>query len=992
MDFTEAERAHAAGELERAAELYRALLAPTAAADPQEAAAARSQLGGVLQELGRLDEAVSELEGAVAVLEGSDLARACNRLGVVHRLRGDLGAAGDCHERARAAAAEVSDLAQQGVAVRNLVEVAASSGDVARAAALGAEAARVLAGANDLRGLGAIWRRLGELALETGRIEDALRAAEAEVGCREGRAQSRPLAKAARLAQVLGQEHAAQRCWSALEGLDPRAAALGSADLALSQGRPGTAIEILARLDVADDELLARCDLALLDAYVYESDPLRAVREEVASGEDPVLGDVARLAQRAHQRAALAARAAQSADALTRASTTCTLARAGAHMRRTEAARANAQAARELLPSAPSPLDLERTLRVAREVSALLGESEGLEELAAAAPPGQAALTLAVAGRVQVEAGNVEAGHVLYERALELEPQGALRADLEALRAQRSSPPREAGALDALLSASEAAARSRLEEISPDALRDAAFDLLRLQEITRALNSERDQDGLLALILDTAVGLTDAERGFVVLVGEGERVACRASRDLDRREVEAPDRRVSNTVARLAIESGEPVVSGDASEDERFTSAESVAGERLLSVVCVPLRQRGRVVGAVYLDHRAKRGLFDRRAVALLQSLADQAAVALLNAQREQDVRQRAEALEGEQVRLRDEVKAKADQVEDLRQRLDEAGRRTRHREILGESPAMQRVFDLIDQVSKSDVPVLVHGESGTGKELVARAIHYSSARATGPLVSESLAAISDEMVESELFGHMAGAFTGANEDRPGLFRAANTGTLFLDEVGDMSARCQAVLLRVLETSEVRPLGSERSEPVDFRLVAATHRDLPAMVRDGEFRLDVFYRLQVIAIELPPLRERVEDIPLLVEHFLSATLCEPRTFSPEAMRKLQSFSWPGNVRQLRNFVERAALLSEGPTIEPDALSFGSPSETQDAIETLDLAPWSDAKEAFARRYLKAILERVEGNVTQGAAQAGMRRQAFQRLLKRHDLDAESWRV
>jgi transcriptional regulator with GAF, ATPase, and Fis domain len=988
VDFTEAERAHAAGELERAAELYRAGLA---SAEPLAAAAARSQLGGVLQELGRLDEAVSELEGAVAVLEGSDLARACNRLGVVHRLRGDLSAAGDCHERARAAAAEVSDLAQQGVAVRNLVEVAASRGDVEGASALAGEAARVLAGANDLRGLGATWRRFSELALETGRLEDALRACEAEVECRAGRARSRPLAKAARLAQLLGREESAQAHWSALEEHDPRAAGLGLAELALAGGRPGTAVATLARLGLEENELLARCDLAVLDAYVHESDPLRALREEVAASDDPVLGEVGRLAQRAHKRAALAAREAQGGDALARASTTCTLARAGAHMGRGEAASANARAALELLPREPGALDLLRTLRVAREAGALVGEVEVLEGLAKRSPAAQVTLALAVAGRVRFEAGEVEAGRSLWEQALEMGPSAALRADLEALLRMRPAPVREAGALDELLSASEAAARSRLDEISPDALRDAAFDLLRLQEITRELNSERDQDGLLALILDTAVGLTSAERGFVVLVGEGERVACRASRDLDRREVEAPDRRVSNTVARLAIESGEPVVSGDASQDDRFGSAESVAGERLLSVVCVPLRQRGQTVGAVYLDHRAKRGLFDRRAVALLQSLADQAAVALLNAQREQDVRERAEALEGEQVRLRDEVQAKEDQVADLRQRLDEAGRRTRHREILGESPAMQRVFDLIDQVSKSDVPVLVHGESGTGKELVARAIHYSSARAAAPLVSESLAAISDDMVESELFGHLAGAFTGASEDRPGLFRAANGGTLFLDEVGDMSARCQAVLLRVLETSEVRPLGSERAEPVDFRLVAATHRDLAAMVRDGEFRLDVFYRLQVIAIELPPLRERVEDIPLLVEHFLSATLCEPRTFTPEAMRKLQSFAWPGNVRQLRNFVERVAILSEGPTIGPEELSFGTASETHDAIEVLDLAPWSEAKEAFARRYLKAILERVEGNVTQGATQAGMRRQAFQRLIKRHDLDAGNWR-
>ncbi|MCI4354926.1 MAG: sigma-54 dependent transcriptional regulator, partial [Thermoplasmata archaeon] len=264
---------------------------------------------------------------------------------------------------------------------------------------------------------------------------------------------------------------------------------------------------------------------------------------------------------------------------------------------------------------------------------------------------------------------------------------------------------------------------------------------------------------------------------------------------------------------------------------------------------------------------------------------------------------------------------------------------------LLGSSPVMKRVLELVGTVAASDATVLITGESGTGKELVARAIHAGSARRYSPLVVVNCGALSEGILESELFGHEAGSFTGARARHKGKFEAAEGGTVFLDEIGEVSPHVQVELLRILEEKVVTRLGSNIPVPVDFRVIAATHRNLEERVRSGAFREDLFWRLNVLTIEIPPLRERPEDIPVLAEHFLSrfasAMSRRPMTFAPEALEALRRYAWPGNVRELQNAIERAVVLSDGAVVElrvlpvhvagaPDPASPGSLAEAEKA--------------------------------------------------------------
>lgn len=243
---------------------------------------------------------------------------------------------------------------------------------------------------------------------------------------------------------------------------------------------------------------------------------------------------------------------------------------------------------------------------------------------------------------------------------------------------------------------------------------------------------------------------------------------------------------------------------------------------------------------------------------------------------------------------------------------------------MIGKSPEMERLFDLLERVSASNVPVLIHGETGTGKELVAKAIHNASPRCANPFLAENCAAIAASLLESELFGHVRGAFTDASRDRDGTFVAANGGTVFLDEIGDMPLAMQAKILRVVQDGELRPVGSNKTRKVDVRLVAASHRDLAGMVKTGAFRQDLLYRLNVITLEIPALRERSGDVRLLTDFYLRKLAKEDgttlRTLSGEALDALQGYKWPGNVRELENELRRATALTAGPEIALSDLS------------------------------------------------------------------------
>ncbi|BDQ35491.1 sigma-54-dependent transcriptional regulator [Pseudodesulfovibrio portus] len=316
--------------------------------------------------------------------------------------------------------------------------------------------------------------------------------------------------------------------------------------------------------------------------------------------------------------------------------------------------------------------------------------------------------------------------------------------------------------------------------------------------------------------------------------------------------------------------------------------------------------------------------------------------------------------------------------------------------ELVGDSLAIRRLKESVAAVSESDYTVLVRGESGTGKELVARTIHRLSGRRKGPMLMVNCPAIPDQLLESELFGHVKGAFTGADRDRKGIFVSANGGTLMLDEIGDVSPAIQTKLLRVLQEGEVRPVGSSKTFPVDVRIIASTNQPLEEKIKDNTFREDLYYRLNVLTLNVPALRERSEDIPVLAHYFLEKA-CEemkvcPKFFNPDGVAYLSTKSWPGNVRELQNFIRRLAVFSAGESLELGHIKLveklnGAPGDKDEPEVML----FKDAKEKiiddFTRAYVEELLANTRGNVSQAARESGLSRVALQKILKRLEIDA-----
>ncbi|WP_428943778.1 two-component system response regulator GlrR [Pantoea sp. FN060301] len=309
---------------------------------------------------------------------------------------------------------------------------------------------------------------------------------------------------------------------------------------------------------------------------------------------------------------------------------------------------------------------------------------------------------------------------------------------------------------------------------------------------------------------------------------------------------------------------------------------------------------------------------------------------------------------------------------------------------IVTRSPIMLRLLEQARMVAQSDVSVLINGQSGTGKEMLAQAIHAASPRAGNPFVAINCGALPEQLLESELFGHARGAFTGAVSSREGLFQAAEGGTLFLDEIGDMPQALQVKLLRVLQDRKVRPLGSNQDRDINVRIISATHRDLPEAMEKQAFREDLFYRLNVVNLKIPTLQQRSEDIPLLANHLLkqSAERHKPfvRRFSTEAMKRLLAASWPGNVRQLVNVIEQCVALTSAPVIS-EALV-----EQALAGESSVLPTFAEARNQFELNYLRKLLQMTNGNVTHAARLAGRNRTEFYKLLARHELDASDFKA
>jgi len=430
---------------------------------------------------------------------------------------------------------------------------------------------------------------------------------------------------------------------------------------------------------------------------------------------------------------------------------------------------------------------------------------------------------------------------------------------------------------------------------------------------------------------------------------------------------EGAELHLSRTLLRQVLSEKAAVLASNAAE--QFSGSHSIACARIRSTLCVPLWSEEEIIGLLQVDNRRVVGSFGERDLEALTVLAAQLSLAVGNARLFTRLRLAEEAARKEAGFLR-------------------AQERQQRRMILGESPTMRRVMELVARVRDTKVPVCVLGETGTGKELIARAIHDEGERRERLFVAQNMAALPDSLLESELFGHKKGAFTGADRDKKGLFETADGGTIFLDEIGELSPALQAKLLRVLQEGEIRPVGATASKPVDVRVISATHRDLEAEVEAGRFRQDLYYRLLVFPIKLPPLRERREDLPLLVRHFLERYSVElkrpPVSISPDALQQLTGYSWPGNIRELENEVQRLVIYgAEGGLVLPEHLSTRI-SQTASTLERLDPRPGT-LKEMVAeveRVLVSRALRDAGGNKSQAARVLGLTREGLHKKLNK----------
>ncbi len=460
----------------------------------------------------------------------------------------------------------------------------------------------------------------------------------------------------------------------------------------------------------------------------------------------------------------------------------------------------------------------------------------------------------------------------------------------------------------------------------------------RLFDVSLQLMRQSDIDALLNGVLDQVIQVTSADKGFILLVESG-RARVRVARGMDKTDIPVSEASISDSIVRKVLDEGEPLIVSDALHDTHFSLSESVLNLRLCSVMCVPLVARGTTLGLIYVGNDNVVNLFTQQSLEILTVFAAQAALIIHNA-------------------------LVLDELTLDNQRLKETLASVRFGEIIGTCDGMREVFRKVVKVASTDISVLIQGETGTGKELIAKEIHQRSNRVRGPFVVINCGAIPESLLESELFGHLRGAFTGAVATTRGKFQAAHGGTLFLDEVGELPLALQVKLLRAIQEKQVTKIGETRPEKVDIRIVAATNKNLTDEVHAGRFREDLFYRLNVIALHLPPLRERGDDVLLIAKYLLNHYVQEFKApnvkgFSHEAVRAMRCYSWPGNIRELQNRLKKAVVFAPGSLVTPEDMDL-----QQDRVPpVLSLA---DAKDNFQRDYINHVLRLNQGNRTKSA--------------------------
>lgn len=509
------------------------------------------------------------------------------------------------------------------------------------------------------------------------------------------------------------------------------------------------------------------------------------------------------------------------------------------------------------------------------------------------------------------------------------------------------------------------------------------MDNMDASSLLALLNSQTRLDRLIPAAIDLALEKTGAARGFLVLCEDNGDVTVNAGRTMTGEDLAAEDFTGSSSIIKKALEEKKPLFIPALPADVSFSQAPSVRAGSLQSVICIPLFRPGHpstLLGLLYVDSTTPvRPLLNEEHLTILQGMASYVAVSIENARMFSEIERKNEEIAGLNKRLEERVEIQEGKLQEMESLLGESqhelGRLYGMGNIVGKSAAMQSVFRILEKVSQTHATVLVQGESGTGKELIARHIHFTSPRARKPIVSVNCAALNDTLLESELFGHRKGAFTGADHHRMGVFQLADGGTLFLDEVGDMSLEMQKKLLRVLQNGEVRPIGSEETHHVDVRIIAASNRDLKTLVGESKFREDLYFRLNVLLIQLPQLSDRREDLPLLIRHFterISAELGKP--LEPPAGKVLERFlqyEWPGNVRELENELRRFFILDS--EYRPDQLG-GAPGGSQ----TFDLG-------SVERETIRKALDASQGNKTRAAELLGIPLRTLYDRLKKYGL-------
>jgi Nif-specific regulatory protein len=502
-------------------------------------------------------------------------------------------------------------------------------------------------------------------------------------------------------------------------------------------------------------------------------------------------------------------------------------------------------------------------------------------------------------------------------------------------------------------------------------------ELTLLFEISRILEQSHDLRDVLGPVLDAMAKLMGMERGTITLVNRqtGE-IITENAHGLSTEQLRLGRYRPGEGVTGKVVQTGRPVVVPQISKDPQFldrTGARKRLDRKEISFICVPIKLGRETVGALSADRLFSESVSlqeDERLLSIIASMIAQS------------------------VRLRQDMQDEREHLMDENLRLqEELATRFSPSNIIGKSRAMQSVYDLIATVCKSDATVLVRGESGVGKELVAHAIHYNSLRRKKPFIKVNCAALPETIIESELFGHEKGAFTGAVQQRKGRFELASGGTIFLDEIGDFSPTTQIKLLRVLQEREFERVGGTATIKSDVRIITATNRDLEAMIADGTFRQDLYYRLNVFSIHVPPLKARKTDIPLLadffVERYSKANMRSIKRISTPAIDMLMAYHWPGNVRELENCLERAVLLSNDDVIHGHHLP--PTLQTAEASGTSFTGTLSERVERFEREMILDALKSARGNMAKAARELGVTERVMGLRVKRFDIDYRRFR-